>query len=298
MALRETTALQFAEAIRAARYWVEKIVPEQFPGYTNCNHNRDVLFGWIYDEGGMVTLENLTLAATNCANRLHGLSDGQYVARKAAKVKASANKKEADRLQAVHQANQSVIIEWLARECPLGLIVNGDLYGTTQDKMVAFIRRNYPGQETITPAMLNTAVQTLGEALDWFDRSPESMQLRNQPPPPPRKLSQRMRIEAGLEKEPPPAHESTRPAISMEETAKTALAATQKRMGIDPDQEYRNRAEAISVGNKQGKFDHGRTADLRKVFVYKDAAKTVIAWKETWEMRDKIATQIEKEKNK
>src|SRR6202035_4015680 len=102
----------------------------------------------------------------------------------------------------------------------------------------------------------------LGPALDGFDRSPEAMQLRNQPAPPPRKMSENMMIEAGLKKDPSTiqTHADDKPMISMQETAHKAKEVFRKAHNLPSDEEqWKTKAESISVTTKSGKFDHRRT---------------------------------------
>ena len=120
---------------------------------------------------------------------------------------------------------------------------------------MAFFRRNYSGLDIVTPAILSEAVTVLGPALDWFDRSPEAMQLRNQPAPPPRKMSEQMKIQAGLTKDPDSVHthKDDKPLISMQETAHMAKEAFRKEHNLPSDEEqWKVKAEAISVTTKSG----------------------------------------------
>jgi hypothetical protein len=144
----------------------------------------------------------------------------------------------------------------------------------------------------VTEEQLQAAVESLYDSLAKFSVKEEDLHYRGQVEKA-RVLSERQMIEAGMKRPDPAQHESTKPAVSLEESVKLGLPAAQKRLGIDPDLEYENKAETIGVGNKQQKLDRGRTQELRKVFIYRDSAKTVVAWKETSELRDKIATQIE-----
>jgi hypothetical protein len=141
----------------------------------------------------------------------------------------------------------------------------------------------------------------LGPALDWFDRSPEAMQLRNQPAPPPRMMSEKMQIQAGLKKDPDSVHthKDDKPMISMQETAHMAKEATRKKLGLpSEEEEWKTKAESISVTTKSGKFDHRRTQELRQSFAHTDATKTKIDWKQTHLLRQKLADQILKEQQK
>jgi hypothetical protein len=299
------TTEQIVAETRQLEAWLKHVQPEQYPGYVNDGpageQNSDLVLEHILANapGGFVTIKSLNAACDALYLRLHGLGV-HHAEGRAAKIKAAADKVEAERIQKITESNQVVIQAWLKNECPLGLVVNGDLYAATQDMLVAFIRRNYysKGVEHLTPAMLTAAVQTLGDALTWFDRSPDSMQLRNQPPPPPRTMSDRAKREAGMIPQERQKRADEIPMKTMQEVAAVALAAAQKRMGINPEQEWKNKAEAVWVGNRQGKKDHGRSQDLQKTFVWKDAAKTIPDWEQTYILRDKLATVIERDKNR
>jgi hypothetical protein len=271
--LREVTAMEFANAIRASRQWINTIVPETFPGYKDCNFNREILFGWIYDQNGLVTLENLTIAATACASRLHGLSDGEYVARKAAKVKAAADKVIADKQQQIAALNGETIKIWFEKTCPISILGVNDNFSFVPDgdRVLAFINAKYPKvatlQEPITSAHLCEAVEVLWDSLTKFSLKPEDNLFRNMPVVE-RKMTKQMRIEAGLEREMPHAHESTKPAVSMQEVAHRASEAFRKAKGLPSREEQaKTELEALSVNGRQGRFDHGTTTEIRAIRV-------------------------------
>ena len=149
-------------------------------------------------------------------------------------------------------------------------------------------------QNCVTAAILNEAVLTLGPSLDWFDRSPDAMQLRNQPPPPPKLMTEKIMIEAGLKQDPSTiqTHKDDKPLVSMQEVAHMAKEDTRKKLGLpSEEEEWQAKAELISVTTKSGKFDHTKTADIRKSFA-KDKTTGEINWKETYALRDRLATEI------
>jgi hypothetical protein len=119
-------------------------------------------------------------------------------------------------------------------------------------------------------------------------------------PPQPRQLSEKALIESGQKSDPSTrrSHADDKPLVSMAETAKMAEAMLRKKHGLPSEEEhFKSKAEQISV-NRLGKLDHGKTRMLRETFVYKDTGKTTVDWRQTWELRDRLATQIEKEKNR
>jgi hypothetical protein len=150
------------------------------------------------------------------------------------------------------------------------------------------------------PAVDYTSMQgeQIGEALDWFDRSAEAMQLRNQPAPPPRKLSEQAQIDAGIKPVRLKGHEADKPMVSMQEAAQKARELFEKQHGLPSEEQlYKNKAEALSVTNRQGKFDHAKTSELRQIFARNNANGSV-NWKVIFALRNKAADKIEKEKNR
>lgn len=146
------------ERKRVCQHWLTYVAPTEFKGYVDDNHNRDLLLEYIrYSCNDYISLENLSEAAQHNRSNLRGVGVADTAEQKAAKVKAAADKAAAEAKVKIDAANQKTVVAWLASECPLGLIVNNDLYGSSQDKIVAFFRRNYPGLNIITPQILSEA---------------------------------------------------------------------------------------------------------------------------------------------
>ena len=62
-------------------------------------------------------------------------------------------------------------------------------------------------------------------------------------------------------------------------------------MGLpSEEEEWKVKAEQISVTTKNGKFDHTKTADIRKSFATNKSTGK-INWKETYKLRDQLATE-------
>jgi len=310
MAQHEKTAAEFAQAIRAARTWIEKVAPVQFPGYIDNDSNKTVLLGYIYDEGGLVTVDNLTAAATACAHKLEGLQNGEYIQRKADLAKAEAEKAKAaaekvieDKKNLVRAENTRVVNLWIKDCAPRSLLVGNEVYPPTADAMVALIHQNYPkvrdAEQVITVEQLQAVVDTLWGSLPKFSTKPEDNVYRNQPVKV-RELSQRQKVEAGLEQDPASRrndHKDDGKMISMQETARRAKEVHDKRNGIPSEEDqYKVKLEAISVAGRTGKLDHGTTAALRAVRVLNRDGS--VNWKTSFEAADHRANQYEKEKNR
>ena len=175
------------EIKRICNFWVDYIMPQEFPHYVDDSYNKALVLRYIkYHCNGVFSAENLSAAVDHHKSNMHGTGVQDSPEVKAAKAKAAAEKIAAEATAKAVAANDKIVALWLENEAPLGLIVDGTLYGSSQDKIVAYFHRNYPGLQVITAQILSEAVLTLGPALDWFDRSPDAMQLRNQPAPPPR----------------------------------------------------------------------------------------------------------------
>jgi hypothetical protein len=289
------------ERQKVCDYWLQYIVPKEFPGYVNDKHNTNILIDYIrYSCDGYFSVLNLSRGARLNDSNLHGRGVADTPAQKLAKEKEAAQKKQDEEDAKAGAANDKVIADWIRDECPTGLIVNntygcGDpLYGSSQDKIAAFFHRNYPGQTVVTAAILSEAVLTLGQSLDWFDRSPEAMQLRGQPAPPPKKMTEKMMIEAGLKQDPSTiqTHSDDKPVVPFSEVARQAKEVVRKKLGMPSEEdEWQVKAEQISVTTKSGKFDHTKTAEIRKCFATNKTTGK-IDWKETYKLRDQLATEI------
>ena len=282
------------EISKICTQWVQHVAPVNFPGYEDSRHNGDLLHAYVRANGGAYSLAILTEAAQHYKSNLHGCGVQHSAEHRA----ITAEKAEAERLQKITEQNQNTIVRWLKTECPLGLIVNGDLFGTTQDKMVAFIRRNYPKYEVLTPAMLSEAVTVLGDALDFFSAAPEDRVLRNQPAPASResKLSDRAKREAGLlpiERQ-QPSHAVTDGRFKTPEDLIRFMANEELRRKGVTSSPIMAEANAIVVQGKRGKVDPVKSAEIRKILVYTNGKLDEIA---TLRTRNKAAEKYERDKN-
>jgi hypothetical protein len=288
-------------------FWIQYIRPTQFPdlvvdGDDGVKNGRKIATYIEAVHHGHWEPDKVTEAVRSLQNNLIGLGVATDEQKKnAAQQMAEAAAKQ--RAEQIDAHNQATIVKWLRDECPLGLIVNGDLYGTTQDKVIAFIKRALSGKELIlTPRLLSDAVATLGPALDWFSRASEDVVLRNQPAPPTRqeilssRLSEKAKREGGLL--PPKSDRATHsdsdgkfrdPIKEIKDVVKTAL----QRQGVkDPWQE---RLENIVVQGRGGKIDAVKSTELRTVRVIVNGE---VDWRASFQKADKLADIYEAQKNR
>jgi hypothetical protein len=214
------------------------------------------------------------------------------------KAKAAAAKQRAEQIDA---NNKAVLANWLRNECPTGLLVNGTLYPSTLDKIIAYLDKNHSnnsGEMMLTPAMLSAAVTTLSNSLDWFSSKPEDHVLRNQPAPPSReevlrsRLSDKALQDAGMKPRRLRGHENDN---KLKDPSKEIQAFTRReleRRGVrDPFQE---RLESLCVMGF-GRVDAGKTAQVRAIRVMKDGQ---VDWEASFRKADQLATQFENQKNR
>jgi hypothetical protein len=301
------TAATAEERKRVLEFWLQYIRPGKYPDLCvdgDLGHKNGVkIASYIQDAyNNNWSSDNLTAAVSAIKNELWGLGIATPEQAKSREQKANeaAVKQRAEQIDA---HNQATIVKWLRDECPLGLIVSGDLYGTTQDKVIAFIKRTLSGKELIlTPQLLSDAVATLGPALDWFSRASEGVVLRNQPAPPTRqeilsnRLSEKAKREGGLL--PPKSDRATHsdsdgkfrdPIKEIKDVVKTAL----QRQGVkDPWQE---RLENLVVQGRGGKIDAVKSTDLRSVRVIVNGE---VDWRASFQKADKLADLYEAQKNR
>jgi hypothetical protein len=299
------------ERERVVEFWIQYVRPSRFPdlvvdGENGVTNGRKIATYIEAVHQGHWEPNTVTEAVRSLQNNLIGLGVATTTKKKKAaqKTAEAAAKQRAEQIDA---HNQATIVKWLRDECPLGLIVNGDLYGTTQDKVIAFIKRTLSGKELIlTPQLLSDAVATLGPALDWFSRASEDVVLRNQPAPPTReqkladRLSEKAKREGGLlpiERQQPSHVDTDKPLKSAADLVKFLAQEELKRRGFtgaeDPEMIA---ADQISVTNRYGKLDHAFNSNLKKIFARN--ADGSVNTKKTKEARLAAATEYERRRNR
>jgi len=223
-------------------------------------------------------------------NNLDGIAVAESAEDKAVREKEEADRKKAEDLQKRIDADVAVATNYVQNYAPSGLVIDGSFYGTTSDKIVAFIRNKYPNKP-LTNEMITDAIRTLWNSLDFFDRSDSALQFRNMAKPE-RQLSKQARIDAGLELDTDPRNHSNdskfnNPADQLRKIVKKIVGET------DPDIIA---ADRISVTNRYSKIDHAFTAELKKIFAHNPDGS--INGKETRRLRMAAADQYEKRRNR
>jgi hypothetical protein len=260
--------------------------------YVDDEHNRDVIINYIkYNLKGEVTTQTLNEARDKCYADLHGFGVAWTPEQKAARTKEEADRKKAEDLQNRIEANTAVAINYIKTYAPTGLIVGGDFYGSTSDKIVAFIKNKYPDQP-LSNEQITDAIRTLWSSLDFFDRSPAALEFRNMAKPE-RKLSRQARIDAGLELAEDPRNHSLdsalkNPAVELQKVFKKATA------GVESSDQIA--AESLAVMTKTGRYDHGFNSRLRETFMKKPNGE--IDWKGTRRVRTEMCDEYEKRRNR
>jgi hypothetical protein len=282
-----------AARITVMKFWLQTVKPTRYPTLADTHGNGLKVAQYISDVlGDEWTPENISKSVEALKNNLEGL--GVVNKEKSAEEIQS---DEAER-QAAH--NSQVATAYLKHRAPLGLLLNGDFYPASADKIVAFLRRNYPNQP-ITDEMLTTAVETLGftsgapgGSLDWFDKSPEATAFRNVPPPPPRKLSREARIAAGLEIARDPRNHAT--DGKFRNPVEELRAITKKIVGGAENDPFKTKCEGLTVVNRHGRTDHGFVAELNQIFAHNPDKS--VNWAETYRLRYAACDQYEKTRNR
>src|SRR5580704_12030175 len=181
-----------AEKMSIFKYWFEFVKPREFPTLADVHSNGQKIGDYIDREfSGVFSIGNISIAVEKLKNNLHGL--GVATPEQLAKLQAkTAEQKEAERLQQIEAQKVATVESWLKNHAPLGLLVDGRLTGSDADKVWQFIKSR--AGDVVTIENLNTAVRVLTEsnALTYFDRSPDTMKLRNIPERK-RVLSEKMR---------------------------------------------------------------------------------------------------------
>jgi hypothetical protein len=292
------------ERKRVLEFWVQYIRPGQFKdlvvdgsdGYKNGQqiaayieavHNNH----WDPDI--------LSAAVRFLQNNLIGLGVATEEQRKSReeKAKEAAVKQRAEQIDA---NNKAVLANWLEQECPLGLLVNGTLYPSTLDKIIACLDKNHSnnsGEMILTPAMLSAAVTTLSNSLDYFS---EDRVLRNQPPPKSRgqilheKLSEKAKREAGmLPPERLKGHREDGKLTDPNEVMRK-IASKLSRNVNDPDEAA---AMNILIQDRRGRIDRGKIEQMRSK-VIRNPRTGETNWAATRKIWNDFADRAEREKNK
>jgi hypothetical protein len=278
-----------AQEAQLCKNWVKYFATKE--GYQDTTRNADIIHDFIdrlYN--GEYSYDNLTAAMEANRNNLDGLGVATSAAMQAEIAKREADRKAAElnRQQADH--NNGVVAKFVKNHAPTALIVNGDFYPTTQDKLVAFIKNKYPGQ-LLSNEILRDALETLWNSLDFFDRSPESMVFRNIVKAP-RVLSEQAKIDAGLKPQRDlRSHADDGKLVNPNDRLREVV---KKVLGKESPDEIA--ANQVSVTTRYGKLDHGFTAVLRKTFVYDRTG--AVNWKETKDKRMAMATEQERNRNR
>jgi hypothetical protein len=302
----KSVASSLEERKRVLEFWVQYIKPGKFPDLVvdgDLGHKNGVKIASHIEAvfNSNWSVENLSTTVSALKNELWGLgiATPEQAKSREQKAKEAAAKQRAEDLKA---HNQAVFSKWLSEECPLGLIVDGHLYPTTHEKVVAYIFRNHPKVEVITAAMLSQAVVTLGNNLDYFSSKPEDRVLRNQPAPKTREqiqqetLSDRAKREAGLL--PPerqiPSHANDGKLNSLKDLVEFSAKEELRRKGVTSSP-IMAEADRIVVQNRTGKIDITKTAEVRKILIYTNGKLDEFA---TLKARNKAADVYEAAKNR
>lgn len=285
---------------KQTREQIEKIVSNWFKyfagpkeGLVDCPENGVKLAQFIeHHFQGEYSYDNLSYAMESQRNNLIGIGVALTPAMQQEIARREQARKAAELAQQQSAHNQTVILNFIERHAPTGLIIKGDFYPATQDKLVAFIVNKYPGQ-LLTNAMLKEAIETLWTSLDWFDKAPEATVFRNVVKAP-RVLSEQAKIEAGmLPQRDLRSHAETdgkfvNPNEKLREMLKRVAGE-----GEGPDQIA---AEKISVNTRFNRLDHGATQAIRKIFI-RDR-KGGIDWSQTLKARLDAASDFECQRNR
>jgi|SRR5579872_475661 len=202
-----------------------------------------------------------------------------------------------ERAAAKEAADIATVNEWLARHCPTGLKTkSGKLNADDAERIFQFVERNYNNQVSL--AALNDSIQNLAPVLTWFERSPESMEIRGLPKPQPKQLTEKQLIESGQKTDPSTrrSHADDGKIKTVAEVAEETRKAFLKARGLeDPeDLAWRQKREALIVQGRMGRTRFDLTAEMRKIIIYKKDGKTVDE-KATFLAQDKFCTEAEKQ---
>jgi len=279
------------EKVYLVKYWLENVMPYQFPGFVDNNSNSAKIHEHIRRVfGGVYSLQNISATVGSLSSNLLGLgvaSPEQDAARK----KAEDDKRKAEEARKDAEAQAQVVQTWLTRYCPEGLKgPNGEPFPGDQDRIVAFVLKNYGGKCSIEA--LNNAVEVLGPVLTWFSSDPADREIRNRPAPPPRKLSEKAQREAGMLPERLKGHADDGKFVDPNEKLRTIV----KKLTCDISDPNLVAADQISVVNRYGRVDHGFTAELRKIFAHNRDGS--VNGKETLRLRKAAADQYELRRNR
>jgi hypothetical protein len=261
-------------------------------GYVDCNENAAQIHSFIdYHSQGVYSYDNLTLAMESQRSNLIGIGVSTTPAMQQEIAKREANKKAAEENKRQADHNNAVAANFVKMYAPKGLIVGDDFYGSTQDKIIAFIKNKYPGQ-LVSNEILTDAIRTMWQSLDWFSREPADMEFRNMVKAP-RVLSQRAKEEAGLL----PQRDLRSHAMDGKfNNPNDAIRDLLKKVSGQNESPEESAANKISVNTRFSKLDHGATASIRKIFV-RDR-KGGIDWSQTLKARLDAASSYERDRNK
>jgi hypothetical protein len=282
------------DVISIQRAWYANHETQDFLCPTEDSANGHEFATWIWrNAGGIYSLESLDLAYAALKHKL----------RKKYQPKTP-QQLEAERVQAKDAANYETAKTWIRDFCPSGLVVNGDLYPGDQDRIVAFVTRNYDLKKLpLTYDMLNEGVHTLANVLTWFDKSPEATKFRGvyaPQPPKPKQLSEKQQLEAGLKPARLKSHSEDKHVSLQEqlrETAKKAKAVFDKTHGIQSREEmYKGKLERISVTNRLGKRDYPESTRIQAIRVHN--ADGTVNYEASYAEAYKQADTYEKNRNK
>ena len=272
------------------RTWIDTVRPTWFPTFLDSANNARMMHEWLRANNLDYALNTLTAAATALKHQYELRTTEIIAAEQAAKAKA-------EEQQRLTQKNVEVVNFWLKNHAPLGLLgASGEPFAGDIDRFVEFVNRNYDGVFSIEA--LNAAVTVLTPVLTFYDRSPEAIQLRNVPPPPPRALSVQARRDAGLLPVNPngsQSHTKDSAPMTPQEIAQQTKAGIMKKLGMPSEEEaWRIKAEALQIMGRRG-VNWRETDDLRKSFIWKPGQKgRVPDWKATFELRSQLADAAEK----
>jgi hypothetical protein len=273
------------------QYWMDYIKPREYPGLEDSESNGRKIADYIErNHGSVYSVQSISAAAKALQSNLIGLGVAS-LEQDAARKKAEADLKKAEEARIEADRQTQVVQTWLTRHCPEGLKgPNGEPFPGDQDRIVAFVLKNYGGKCSIEA--LNHAVEVLSPVLTWFG---DDRQIRNKPAPPPRKFSQQARIDGGLEL-PEDLRSHTKdsalknPADLMRKIIKKEIAAA----GVeDPD---KIASEGILVTTKTGRYDHAFNQGLKEIIA--SNADGTTNWKETRRLRTAAADEYERRRNR
>jgi hypothetical protein len=303
----EKKASTAEERKRVLEFFVNYIKPGQFKdleleGELGFENGKKIAAHIEYKYGGVWTPDILVDTVREIKNELWGLGIATPEQAKSNEQK-TAEAAETARQRQVSEQTDAAVIKFLKEMCPLGLLVKGDLYPDSQNKLIAFIHRNYPnvaaGKQPVTTQQLCQAVATLGLTLDWFSREPGDVVLRGQPAPPSReevlrsKLSKKALQEAGMApREIETNHKTDGKLRDPREELRTVVKHALDRQGLgDP---FKEKLEALCVMGF-GRVDAGKTAQVRAIRVMKNGQ---VDWEASFRKADQLATDLENHKNR